>query len=704
MTDPVAETTVALTDKPGLVRRGARLLRADWFRAAILAFCAIVIHLPALSGEMVWDDSYLAKANPFIKSPLLAFETFRHYLFLDSYAAHYRPVQNLSMMVDYFFWNDNPYGFHLMNLLLHAGSGVLLFFLLRRLFNALALSRLKPTTLETAAFVAALLWVIHPVHSAAIDYISGRADSLAFFFATAAWLLFFQARQAKHPIFRAGICALAAIVALLALCSRETGSLWLVIFALFHLGFDRRMERPARINVILICLVLFAVYGALRSLPETRQGAVDDGGWSYPVRVVLMLRALGDYGRLMVLPTNLHMERTVVNPQSYESYAGWQKAIGTEYLSILGLLVGTALLIGCSWTGEHRKMRVLGVSWFLIGFVPISNLFNLNATVAEHWLYLPSVGLLLFAIGTALDLPKRTRPILVALTSFAVIALALRSAVRSSDWTTPERFYRRTIAAGGDSARVRLNLAQFYAQGGDYVQAEKMLREILIQVPKYPIAEANLANALFHQGRKKEAEALFANAAANAAEDRKDYPRTWLAAVNLAGMQRQKGDIEGAIKLLDQTRADYPDIWEIVSLESEILRQTRGPAVAFNLVADFARNHWWHYESQLALGRLYAEGGNADASVTALRAASRLDVHEVEGLNLIAMVRLRQHRLEEAYGAQKQAVARQPDSPSQYQLLSKILEQMGQTAEAKLASAEVERLKSIGRQSQTVAN
>ena len=94
----------------------------DWFRAAVLICFAVVTHLPALSGEMIWDDSYLAQANPFIKSPLLALETFRHHLFLDSYSGHYRPVQNLSMMVDYFFWNDNPYGFHLTNVLLHAAA------------------------------------------------------------------------------------------------------------------------------------------------------------------------------------------------------------------------------------------------------------------------------------------------------------------------------------------------------------------------------------------------------------------------------------------------------------------------------------------------------------------------------------------------------------------------------------------------------
>ncbi len=551
---------------------------------------------------------------------------------------------------------------------------------------------------------AALLWVVHPVHSAAVDYISGRADSLAFFFAAAAWLLFFHGSKLKQPLLRASIWVLAAFAAILALCSRETGSLWLIIFTLYHLFFDRRINKPGKITIVVLCLTLFAIYGSLHSLPADRSSSANEGSWSYPVRTVLMLRALGDYGRLMILPMNLHMERSVMNPHTYESHGGWRDHIGSEYLSIMGLAVALGLALGCRMSGPGRRLRVFGAIWFMVAFLPVSNLFDLNATVAEHWLYLPSVGLLLFGSGLILDLPRRMRPILVASAGLAVVGLSLRSAERSSDWTTAEHFYLRTIAAGGDSARVQLNLGQLYAQRGDYVRAEKTFREILAKVPRYPIAQANLANVLFHQGRKKEAEALFAMATAAAPQDRKDYPRTWLSAVNLAGMERQRGDVEGAIKLLEATRADYPDIWEIVSLESEILRQTKGPAVAFNLVADFSRTHWWHYESHLALGRLYAESGDAEAAVRALRAASWLDLHEVEGLNLIAIVRLRQHRFDEAYGAQKKAVARQPDSPKQYAILSNILEQMGQTAQAKLATAEMARLKAIGLRSQAIAN
>ena len=682
----------------------AHFLSKDWCRAIFLALIAFIIHSPALSGGLIWDDTYLAHDNPFIKSPLLIFEAFRHYLFLDSYSTHYRPIQNLSFIIDYFFWNDNTYGFHLTNVLLHGLCGVLLYFLLRRLLSTFFAGRLTWATRSTAAFLIALIWVVHPVHSAAVDYISGRADSLAFLFAAAGWLLFLRAEEAQSLPARIVFYGLAAGAAILALCSRETACIWLVIFVLHTLFFGKQIVARRKMIFLCACVLLLALYGGLRRLPDRRPGPGPGPGWSQPVRAVLMFRALGDYGRLLVFPTNLHMERTVFNPQNYKDSASSNRSVGTEYLSVLGLTFAALLALGCSWHGPGRRARVFGACWFLIGFLPISNFFDLNATVAEHWLYLPSVGVLLFLTGVALDFPPRSRAILTAFIGLAGLALSLRAAERSRDWTSAEHFYERTIAAGGTSVRVSLNLGQIYAQRGEYARAETIFRGILVTIPNFAIAQTNLANVLFQEGRKQEAESLFAAATAAAPNDRKEYPRTWLAAINLAGIERQKHDVQAALKILEQARKDYPEIWELVSLESEVLREANASPAALRLVSAFAQNHWWHYGASLALGRTYAESGNADHAVAALQHASRLDVHEVDALNLIAQVRVRQNRLADAMRAQKLAVARQPDAPRQYILLSDILEKMGQTAEAKDAIATVARLKAIGRGASALPN
>src|SRR5205085_7946385 len=73
-----------------LFRRAAEFCSRRWVACAVIAAIGFLVHVPALSGNLIWDDTYLARDNPFIKSPLLAVESFRHYLFLDSFSGHYR--------------------------------------------------------------------------------------------------------------------------------------------------------------------------------------------------------------------------------------------------------------------------------------------------------------------------------------------------------------------------------------------------------------------------------------------------------------------------------------------------------------------------------------------------------------------------------------------------------------------------------------
>jgi protein O-mannosyl-transferase len=676
--------------------RLAEFFERDWPRCILLASLGFAVHLPALQGELVWDDQYLARDNPFIKSPLLILEAFRHYLFLDSFSAHYRPVQNISFILDYTIWNTNPYGFHLTNVLLHIASGVLLYFLLRKLLLPWWRSSPKGEIIASlSSFLIALLWIVHPVHSAAIDYISGRADSLAFFFACGGWLLVFLAREIHSGFWRTVCYAVALACGLFALCSREIACVWFALFLVHIFLFDKQIGRRSKLVSLGCCLFLLGIYAGLRQLPEQRPNPNPSYGWSRPTRAALMLRALGDYGRLMVFPSNLHMERTVLDPNNYLTKESWRSSVAAEYLSILGLIVAVALLHGSSRKGAGQSARIFGAAWFFLGYFPVSNFFELNATSAEHWLYLPSVGFLIFLAGCAVDLPPAHRKVVAGLSFIAVVGFSVRTAVRSTDWVTPETFYRQTIAAGGMSTRVGVNLAQIYANKGEYLRAEPIYRRVLAMTPDYPIARTNLAEVLYRQGKKSEAEAMFLSASTAAAETRKEYPRTWIAALNLAQLRHQEKDDQRALVILEKARADYPHTWEIISLEAEILRETKGPHAALNLVESFAQQNWWHCNASIALGRLYAEEGDLDCANAALHHASWLDVHDVNALNLIATLSVRQNQLEEACRVQRRAVARQPDEPRQYAILSNILEKMGRTNEARAAIAEVSRLQAL---------
>ena len=691
----------------------ARLINAHWFHCILLWAVAVLVHSPALQGQRIWDDQYLARDNPFIKSPILIPESFRHYLFLDSLSAHYRPVQNISFIFDYFLWNTDEFGFHLTNVVLHAGSGILLYFLLRQLFASFFFSRLPLRVRDHAqtrmpwipmgAFLVSVLWVIHPVHSAAVDYISGRADSLAFFFAVAGWLLFLKAQNLSRSILRFSFYGLAAASGLIALLSREIACIWIVLFIAHLLCVERGILFRRRLGAVVCCVLLFGIYAGLRQLPGERPTSPPQAGWTAPVRAVLMVRALGDYARLMLVPVNLHMERTVVDPISWRTNTDWRRTINNEYLSILGLFLLAGFVYGSVKKGRGQSLRIFGGSWFIAAYLPISNLVQLNATVAEHWLYLPMVGFLIFLFGCAIELPARYRRVTIAAAIFAAGSLSLRSFVRSGDWANEETFYQRTLAAGGESSRVTVNLAQVYARRGEYAAAEKILRRVLQVTPDYPTARINLGNVLLHEGKTAEAETFFRSLVDADARLSKDYPRTWIAAVNLACVRHKADDDNGAFAVLDSARAAHPGIWELISNEAELRRETIGAQAALPLVETFSREHWWHYGAAVALGRLYAETDDISRADVALSHASRLDVHDAEALHLIALIKLRQNHLEEAFLAQRRAISRQPDQPSQYILLSNILEKMGRTDEARAALAQVSRLRALVN-NQTVIN
>jgi tetratricopeptide (TPR) repeat protein len=696
--------------KEALPSRWIHYAEQHWVRCLLLLIFGIAARFPALQGQWIWDDNSLVRDNPLIRSPLLILESFRHFLSPES--AHYRPIQTISYSFDYLIWNAETYGYHLSNLFWHVGSGILLYFLLRRLLEPFQCGGTRGTgagkpaerrILSAAAFLVALLWIVHPVHSAAVDYISGRADSLAFFFSCGAWLLFLRARSAQSFPSRALCNIAAALMTFVALCSRESACIWMLLF-LFHLfAFDRLSTRRAQAVILAICLGLVAFYAGLRQLPAKDSAGLANA-ISTPVsfRAVLMVRALGDYGRLMVFPSNLHVERTLLTPADTGLSEGWWQAIRKDYLSAIGIVTAVALLFGAFHKGKAQGIRALGASWFLLAFLPVSNLFELNATVAEHWLYLPSVGLLLFILGCCLEVPARGRRILLGAACAAVLALSARSFVRSGDWMSPEMFYRHSLRSGSAKTRMALNLGQIYAGRGDYAKAEPLLRKAVEISPDYPMGWSILGHLLVSQGKPEEAEEMFARATALGEGTRHQQPRTWIAALNLASMHYNQHDLHGALGILDKARVDYPGTWPLISFESEMLRESNAPDTALPFVKEFADSNWWHASAFLALGQLYSEKGDDEEAEAAFRHASRLDVHDAESLNRIALLDVRQNRLQDAYEVQKRAISRQPDHPRNYLLLSDILEKMGRKDEARAALAQVHLLQAIA-QSQSTA-
>jgi tetratricopeptide (TPR) repeat protein len=687
-----SESSVPAERAGGLL---ARALRSPLAMAAFFLTAGLLVYAPSLHGDLIWDDSYLVGENPFFKSPIFTFEVFRHWLFFDSFSTYYRPVQNITYMFDYWLWAGNPFGYHLTNIVVHSLSGLLLFFLLRRLLPALlaGVESVEARLVEMFALFIALIWTVHPIHNAGVAYISGRADSLASLFALSAWLLVIRARETPNLARRVGFGVLAALSMLVALCSKEIALIWLVLFLGQLFLCEKLLPLRPKLGVLLAVVTVFGAYYFLHSLPEHRTPM--EAGPSHPLaaRILLMLRAMGDYTGLIFWPSRLMMDRSISSAIMYQSRATWEALLRFEYLSILGALA----LVAFAWLATRklpgRRLRSFGAAWFVVAFLPISNLFPLNAEVAEHWIYLASIGYLTFLAGCLVLLPERARRFALIAIPCAAVALGARTYLRATDWADAETFYLRTIEAGGGTPRIRGNLAGIYGQRGDYARQEKMLRETLARFPDYVTSRIALGTCLVKQGRAAEAAPYLDMGQQQSDQAARQFSRTWAAALTLAVSRANEGRKDEAVAILHEARQKFPATWDLARAEAEFVHQTQGAPAAVAIVADYTRERWWHQESWFVLGKLRYAAQDLDGAADALRHAARLDIHDPRPFANIADLELARNHLDAACDAQQAAIHRDPNQPSNYVVLAGILEKLGRTAEASAALKQADELR-----------
>ena len=145
----------------------------DRVNPAIVLFILLAVfavYANALGGPFIFDDEVLVKNNVTIRSLSDVPKLFRSDLFLKDFTSKpvsnsFRPLQTTSYAIDYRIWKDKAFGYHLTNILLHLLSTLLVFILVRSIYLGVY-----------AAYLAAAIFGVHPVNTACVTYIYGRAD------------------------------------------------------------------------------------------------------------------------------------------------------------------------------------------------------------------------------------------------------------------------------------------------------------------------------------------------------------------------------------------------------------------------------------------------------------------------------------------------------------------------------------------------
>ena len=587
------------------------------FAVLLLVAAVFLSYAPALQDGFVWDDTALVLRDPLIRSWRLIPEGFNHFLFTDATASNfYRPIQRLTYTLDYAAFTFRPAPYHLTSIICHAAAGIALFFLAEELLLVLGM---EPRKRRLIAFIATLVWAIHPLQSAAVVYISGRADPLAGAFG---FLGLYLVLRSVRTTSRNGFFLLAGATAafLLSALSKETGLIFPAL-AIAFLAF--RKNWIATFKAAGVAAVVAVVYLSMRLPAENIRPPVLRSPAPLLVRPILIARAVAEYGSLILFPLNLHMDRDVETQPTGFNAASVNGAARRELQTLLGILLAAGIVY---WMIRARRRDPAVFTCLVLAglsYLPVSGVVALNASVAEHWIYLPTAFLFLaMAIQFADFLQNKRSPLRIAAIAIFVfwfLFLGARTFIRTLDWKDQRTFLERTIASGGDSTRMLINLGSLELNEGKTDQAAAHFHTALQKTPDQPLAIINLATAALKQNDFKLARQLLTRATQMPLVDAQAYEL-------LAILEsKEKGHVD-LLRFRLAARTGPPN-WSIEKRYVKALDETGATLQAITELQTCLRAEWYRAESWQLLSQLLVKAGQAKEAGWALGHAEDYDVH-----------------------------------------------------------------------------
>ena len=409
--------------------------------AFLLTAVAAAYYPLAHAGWLLWDDASYVYRNPLVVDTDWPGQL--RGAFTSIQCSNYHPLTMLSHVLVWRLAGDRPLAHHLVNVALHLLNGLLVYTLLR----------LLSITRPVAAALSAL-FLIHPANVPAVAWIAERKEVLAtalYLTSACSWLAAQSAADKKHTWVTLAVFSGGG--ALLAKPTAVTLPAILLLLAWFRRG---RLELSAILAVGPLALGAVALAGATIAAQSTT--AVQDVPWSQ--RVPLVLHTGAWYVIHWLLPVGLSPH----HPR-YVHWLSWDgHAIG-------GLAVVVALATVAIASVRRMRGVTLGVAWFLIGWLPVSGVIPVGkAAVADRYLYLPQVGLLI-ALGT-LVMNLGLRRVLGPVARYALVcgaaAVLVCAAVATADycraWQNDRTLWQWVLDRYPDSGLAWLNLGAYYAQ------------------------------------------------------------------------------------------------------------------------------------------------------------------------------------------------------------------------------------------------
>ena len=465
---------------------------APYFPYVFLVCSVFVAYGNVYGNDFLFDDGLLLTRNEF----LLHWSSFGRLLTASTTdGAHiaggfYRPIQNILYFIIYQLAGFSKFGFHLLNIILHATNVCLLYKLGSKLkFN------------KTASFLTAFIWGLHPLHTEAVTYMSATADPLYVLFCLLGLIIVL-------PEFTLNKIIKVLPIFILGLLSKESAVVFpaLVVCCMFMTSKDPLKSKIYFSTWPLWILTIVYLSWRLTATdldgPTTYARIFQEHDYynlkiysqDITIRFATFLATLPSYLSLIVWPQGLHMERDFMIYATYSSNAVIEGIV-------LLLLALTQVIFNSKKSGKPLSF---GLLWFAtVHFPDTGLLIPTNSLFLEHWMYLPTAGLFLgsaqtiYAYADKVKFPQFKTGV-AALAFLSGSALGFCTFIQNNVWHDPITFYSHLFKYGAVSARAHNNMALAYMERHDYAKAFQEYKNAIATTDTYAETRYNLAVSLLN--------------------------------------------------------------------------------------------------------------------------------------------------------------------------------------------------------------
>jgi len=483
----------------------------------VFAIFAFAIYSNTLHVPFYFDDADNIRDNPYIRLQSVNFQALVEAAF-NTYASSKRPLGSLSFALNYCFHQYRLHGYHLVNIFIHFCSGFLLFIFIKMLLDIHEENDLKPNINGIFDHImiplfAALIWLVHPLHTNSVTYIVQRMNSMASMFYLLSLILYMKGRIAqkstnsnsRKQIITSCLCFSGAFMSwVLSLGCKEITAVLPFFILLFEFYFFQNMRREwlyKNIKYFLAVFIIFIFIGLIYTgfdpmgkffSPAMRDFSSNE--FTLIQRMLTQYRVVIYYSSLAFFP---HYSRLNID----YSYPLSQSLIDPAstllcFITILSLITFSLFIA--------RKNRIISfcLLWFFGNLAMESTIIPL-AIIFEHRTYLPTMLIpliLIVLVRKQFFMNKK----LFFLPIIVILLFSFWTYQRNTLWGDKLLFWEDCVKKSPNKDRPRVNLGKVLISDGRYEAAIQNL-SVALQINKNALAHINMGVALEKTGRIEDA-------------------------------------------------------------------------------------------------------------------------------------------------------------------------------------------------------